>query len=339
MLSIIIPYCNEYPQIAFTVQSIVANCGLSPSEYEIITINNHVKKVTDQGFPEDKGSKYLDALISNESVINLKNIRYDVKLSHWGAKNAGVMLSSGETLLFLDAHVFTPYNLIGHMYQSFHEAFGSGPLVTAHMPLSYLNEPPGRELIYRARINVQAGVLHYVFHKAPYLEFPRVSPFGHFAEVPVMSSCGMMIRRKNFDVLQGWPSCLGIYGGGENYVNYAMAILGGKKYIFTGGAALYHYAEERGYRYERDDWLKNRMIATFLAGGEEWLIRCVDGMDTARKASRRTLIDLMEEVLYHPELESRRAHLAANQQVTPEEWIKQWQQMAPELIETVYGWV
>ena len=266
-LSVIIPYAQEHPQIAFTVQSIY--CELRDKcDFEIIVIDNHCDELQAQldkkGELRDRGGEYMKSLAGGSRPW-LKYLAYDTKLSHWQAKNLGVASSDGEFLWFVDSHCVPSCGSLIEMfdyYKDHHRELNG----TLHMPLAYMLEAPGRELIYKLVTNPKHGVVHYSFTKyrqpaAPY-------------QVPCMSTCGMMMSREIYDTLGGWPAELGIYGGGEHFINFTMAVLGKTINIYPC-KPLYHYAAPRGYHWNYIDYHRNRCIATFMFGGEEWARRYI----------------------------------------------------------------
>lgn len=273
-LSVIIPFCNEFPQAVFTIQAVLEELKIAHFSYEVIVIDNYCKEVGDQKLKDelcpfcmhpyevfrtqDKGGEFLSDKVKYHPGI-LKYIKYDQKLSHWNAKNAGVEASTGNVLLFLDAHVVPSQGSVRAMYNYYinHYEELNG---TLHLPLSYLLSKTGQELIYRIETDPSRGFYHYTFSSYRNLTMPYI--------VPCASTCGMMMHRELYDLLGGWPTELGIYGGGENFINYCLAVLGKNKWIMTTGP-LYHYASERGYYYNFDDFIRNRTIATYMFAGEE----------------------------------------------------------------------
>jgi glycosyltransferase involved in cell wall biosynthesis len=328
-LSIITPLVNEHPQIRFTLQSLASSLLSSGIEYEIIVINNYCEKVAEQGFPEDKGWDALTSLHQEKRTKGLVLATYTEKLSHWNAKNVGIKLARGDTLFFCDAHVLVGNDTLPRMYEYLHK--NTGPLDTVHLPIRYMNDREDRNLLYRMRVNPGQGLLHYVFHHMKVPEnIDRI-------EVPVMSTCGMMCRRQLMLDLDGWPGELGIYGGGENYINYVLSVLGGRKFIFREVEPIYHFAEKRQYHYEWEDWLRNRLIAIYLAGGTDWVQKCAQGIVFAKKAAPRVVDRLLDEVLSSSRLEARRASIAAKSKISLDEWVKSWEDT--QYYEEIEGWV
>jgi glycosyltransferase involved in cell wall biosynthesis len=287
-VSVIVPFVNEWPQLAFTLRSIAENFT-DWVDFEIVAVDNYCHEVHQQGKPPDrghdrwvsKGSKeslytehksgesqftegHIKAMVSQNTW--LKYVKYDTKLSHWNAKNEGVKVSDGSILLFLDAHVVPSYNILPRSALAFQTMIDEGQQFdTLHLPLTY-HVLENRRLSYKLIFDSKSGVAHYTFTR-----FDKSNQF-FIEEVPCMSTCGMFMSRALFDRLGGWPSGLGIYGGGENYINFVLSILGSKKYIYPHGA-LHHHGDSRGYSFNWEDYHRNRMIATYCFGGEEWLER------------------------------------------------------------------
>lgn len=317
MLSIIIPFCNEHPQVAFTIQTVLEELKQLDALFEIIAIDNYCKEVSEQKLndelcpfcmhpfevfrTQDKGGEYLQDKVKNNP--NLKYIKYDKKLSHWNAKNAGVSASKGDVLLFLDAHVVPSIGSIREMYDYYiqhYEALNG----TLHLPLSYLLSSKGQELIYNIDTDPSRGFYHYTFSGYKKMAEPY--------KVPCMSTCGMMMHRELYDLLGGWPSELGIYGGGENFINYSLAVLGKNKWIMTT-EPLYHYAESRGYFYNYDDFVRNRIIATYMFAGEDaahlFAKNCQGNIEILEKIYE----DAISKTQYHRKLIQDRQQLSINE--------------------------
>jgi len=259
-LSIIIPYCNEYPQIIFTVQNVINE--IEGIDAEVIAVANCCN-------PEDKSYEKLCASPFARRQHVLKSIKFDEKQGHWNAKNAGIEVAEGKRILFLDSHCILKKDSILEMMKT--------PCPgTLHMQISYMLD--SKRLIYSAR----PEQMHYTFAGAPQ---DKIEPYN----VPVMSTCGMMIERTTLDHIGKWNPELGIYGGGENYMMYKIATCGFPIQIHPK-AVVYHYAEKRGYSWNYDDHMRNQFIAAYCVGGEEWLKKLVD-MRKDRKNSNKEIID------------------------------------------------
>jgi len=241
-------------------------CELEQSDldWEIITIAN---KNTDKGY---------DRLIKTQTP-RIKALKYDDKLSHWCAKNYGILNSTGNVLFFIDSHCILAKNALVNMFKYYTEHYEelNG---TLHLPLTYMGELNGRELEYKLITNItdkngidstnsknSAHNMHYSFTRYKH----QKNTLHH--RVSCMSTCGMMISRELMvDKLGMWPSELGIYGGGENFVNFTLAVMNYYINVFTRPNVLHHFAEKRQYSWNYDNWIRNRIIASYMSGGAEW---------------------------------------------------------------------
>lgn len=318
-LSVIIPFCNEYPQVAFTVQAVLEELKQFTAPYEIVVVDNYCKEVSQQKVKDefcsfcmhpfeilrtsDKGGEFLKEKAKKNPHI--KYVEYRDKLSHWNAKNVGVKASTGNIFLFLDAHVVPSQGSIRDMFRYYVNNYTklNG---TLHLPLAYLLAGENQELIYSFLANPEKGFYHYTFssyrkEKTPY-------------EVACMSTCGMMISREIYNLLGGWPDSLHIYGGGENFLNFTLAVLDKKKWIMTTGP-LYHYASDRGYYYNYDSFIKNRMIATYLFAGEEAAHKFARNCQGSLGILERLFREAVDENIEHRKL------ILSRQQMTISEWM------------------
>lgn len=301
-LSVIIPFVNEWPQVVWTVRSI-ADELIGRVDFEIIAIDNYVKKEVNK--PQDKGGKYLHNVARGNKWLKVYD--YTDKLSHWNAKRYAIERSSSDFLFFSDGHCAIARDALYKaftLYRSSYKALNG----TLHLPLTY-QIMEWHKLIYKLVTDAKIGKVHYSFSSYRDSEAPY--------EVPCMSTCGMLMHRSIYDDLGGWPKSLGIYGGGENFINFVAATLGYKKWIMPGGP-LYHHGERRGYAYNYPNFIKNRMVANYLMGGKVWLALLVN----SARGHKQILNRIGSEVV--AECGEQRAMLKAKQKISIEDWILQW---------------
>ncbi len=265
-LSVIIPFVNEWPLIAATVANIAEELR-DRVDFEIIAIDNWCAQVAKQGRNPDRGHEHMHTVAKGHPW--LKVLKYEEKLSHWQAKNLGVRESSGKFLFFCDAHCIVSRDALACMlaYYREHSEELNG---TLHLPLTY-HLLEWRTLIYKLVARPEDGFFHYSFDQGGYKKRAAEANGATF-EVPCMSTCGMLMSREIYDELGGWPEGLGIYGGGENFINFTLAILGRKINIFPG-PPLRHHGERRGYSYNWQDMQRNRLLATMMFGGVKHMRR------------------------------------------------------------------
>ena len=307
-LSVIIPFCNEYPQILFTIRSIASDLENRGIDFEIIAVNNHCPQNEEKGREDDGGGNAVAACAKLHSW--LKYIHYTDKLSHWNAKRVAVARSKGSVLLFVDGHVsFTRDAVYGmwDFYTSNYERLNG----SLHLPLTY-KILESRKLIYK--LVVDEGK----FYNYSFTGFPgRTYPIDEVFEVPCMSCCGIMMSRQIYDCTGGWPEELGVYGGGENFMNYTLSVLGKKKWIYPFGTC-FHHGDKRGYEYWYDDYIRNRILAHYLFGGEQVARDFVSIAKGRPEVLNQLLDDVMQKTKAH------RSLIKSRQQIHITEWVKPW---------------
>jgi glycosyltransferase involved in cell wall biosynthesis len=300
-LSIIIPTANEWPQILFTLRSISEDLR-DRCDFEVIVVDNFCDELKAQSKTDDGTRDHLLACARGHKW--LKVLHYTDKLSHWQAKNMGVKASSGKHLMFIDAHCAIARDSIFEMQRYYRREYEwlNG---TLHLPLTY-HIMEYHKLIYKLAINYEAGDIHYTFSSFR----PSETPY----EVPAMSTCGMMMSREIYNKIGGWPAELGIYGGGENFINFTLAVLGMKKWIWPAGTC-FHHGSKRGYSWNGDDFTRNRCIANYMFGGEE----VAKNFITHRRGNRNVLDSIYADVMN--KCKGHREIIKRQQIMTIKEWI------------------
>jgi len=331
-LSVIIPFVNEDPLIQSTIQSIAQELQ-GRCDFEILAVDNYCVQVERQREPEveaaavklgvskevingvldhfknpfvkDKGGEVVKAC----SRINpwLKYVVYSDKLSHWQAKNYAVAKAEGDIFFFSDGHCIPSRNSIFDMFCHY-EKERSTLNGSLHLPVTYKLLEAHR-LIYKFVWNPDQGECAYSF--TPYRH--QEQPF----EVPCMSCCGVMIGREELAKLGGWPKELGIYGGGENFLNFTMAVLGMKKWIFPHGT-LFHHGDRRGYHWIYDDYVRNKIIAAYLYGGDDWAALFTKHAKGRSEVLQNMLTDVKIKCNDHRRL------IESQQVQTIHQWAKNW---------------
>jgi hypothetical protein len=311
-LAVVIPFVNEYPLICTTIREIVEELRGHVS-FEILAVDNWCEQVEAQGREPDRGHTLVESM--SKGIPELKVLRYPDRLSHWQAKRFAIEQTSAPFLFFCDAHVMVRRNALRNMfdYYSLHAEELDG---TLHLPLTYhiLEE---KRLIYSLRWLPEKAEVHYFFSEAKKDVDAWYNNPSY--EVPCMSTCGMMMTRKLYYEMGGWSEELGIYGGGENLMNFVLSVLGKKKWIFYDGL-MYHHGEKRGYDFNLWDYERNRIIATYLFGGEELAARFVEGREglPSKRQIYNTFRDVLDKCAKH------RAWIKERQVTTIEKWVEDW---------------
>jgi hypothetical protein len=126
-----------------------------------------------------------------------------------------------------------------------------------------------------------------------------------------------MMSRKVYDKLGGWPLELGIYGGGEHFLNYTLSVMDMDKWIFPD-ATLHHHGDARSYHYIYDDYIRNKIIAAYLYGGKEY----AHGFSKHTKGRPDVLEKIYQDVL--SKCINHRDHIKQHQKQTIHQWAEKW---------------
>jgi glycosyltransferase involved in cell wall biosynthesis len=302
--SIIIPACNEYPQVIFTIQNVIEEL-IGWCKFEVILVDN---------LSTDKTAKYFEGMKTwfvRKGVF--KYVRYDDKLSHWNAKNVGVKVSSGKYLLFLDAHCIVKRDSIRKMIEFLRSKEGIEKVGGVHGYICYILDS------HRLEYRVQTKFFGYQFCSA----CPPPDSNGRPYKVCVMSTCGMMSPRYAFDELGGWNTEFGIYAGGESYINWKQSTCGYPHWIHPE-SVIWHFADKRGYSWNHNDYVRNSFIAAYCVGGDEYLNQQVEARKS--KDNLKILQNMADDV--RQKCKEDRDFIASKQVMTLREYIESWQKSA-----------
>lgn len=338
-LSVIVPFCNEMPQVAFTTQALIEELD-GFCKYEIILIDNmshhHVEvKAGDRTYPtfsrnyfyNSETNKTMSTWFFRKGII--KHFIYDLKQGHWNAKNFGVSKASGEYLLFLDSHCIMKRDSLRKMltwYRKNRQTTWVGPngiqfkVGALHAYINYMLD--SRCLEYKPQRKT-FGYQFCTHQMEPYRDARGVRllrwPSAPYP-VCVMSTCGMMTPRSVIDELGAWNPEFGIYGGGESYINWKQSTCGYGHWIHPE-AWCWHFADKRGYSWNHRDFVRNSFIAAYVVGGEPYLLEQVE--ERCRKERRENIEEIAQEV--RDTCTKDREFVASKQVITFDDYMDWWE--------------
>lgn len=324
-VSAIIPFINETPQIVFTIQSLIEELT-GFCEFEIIAVDNmsHDSFMCEAGRMEDK--KFIPAPDGRKWPVRsrryfhgpkgqirtwffrkgiIKYIQYDDSLGHWQAKNKGIEVSTGKYLFFLDAHCIMKRDSVRKMIQFLRDR-PDEKIGGIHAYICYMLDSHPLEY------EVKAKFFGYRFCSAQ----KRTEPY----KVCVMSTCGMISPRSVIEELGGWSKELGIYGGGESYINWTQSTCGYPHWIHPE-ATCWHWADKRGYSWNHTDYMRNGMIAAYVVGDDKWLEQQIEAYQ--KKGNRDHVRNVGEDVRI--KCAEDRVLIKSKQTETFDEFIERWQ--------------
>lgn len=340
-LSVVLPFCNEGPNVVFTIQSVIEELE-GFCEFEILAIDNmsdwsiectvknermplmngkpRTYPIRSRSFFQGPPGSKNDGNFINTAFFRTKKVRYiqfDEKQGHWNAKNKGIEESTGKFLFFLDAHCIMKRDSLRHMIEFLRnppeEKIGG-----VHAYINYMLD--SRSLEYDPQKNKFFGY-RFCTHQSEYYKernngkWQRRFPTEPY-KVCVMSTCGMMSPRTVIEDLGGWHPEFGIYCGGEGYMNFKQSTCGYHHWIHPK-AWCWHWAEKRGYQWNHSDYVRNEQIAAYVCGGESALQAVVEGRKSS-PAVIRLAADVMEKCV------DERAFIKSRQVETLEGYFDRW---------------
>lgn len=240
-LSVIIPVRNEFKNLLWTLQML--QLELTGLRAEVVCVLNQAS---------DEEYERLVAYWPFQEG-HMKAIRYDETGSAWQARRAGVAAATGEQLLFLDSHVvIRPGTLVRALdYKRTFEG-------VLHLAVNYwLNHPHRTVFQYKWQPEKFWG------------RWTREVPQEPTYNILMSGFCGLMMQRTVYDRVGGLHPQLGIYGGGEPYLDLKVQRYG---YAIRCHPTLqlYHLTEKRGYSWNNDDLWRNFLLAASAVGGDKY---------------------------------------------------------------------
>lgn len=243
-LSVVIPTRNEFTNLKFTVQSLIDT--LDPAmddDYEIICGFN---------LADNKDFEYF-AKLWWTGAGRVKVLRYDEGPSCWQTRQRCAEKAQGDYIFWCDSHVIVRGDDLVRAIK-WHEGWKG----TLKFGLNYMLDAPFRTLYqYKWRPEKFWG------------DWSRELPSPPDYRIMASGTHGLIDRDVFFDI-GGLHSALGIYGGGEPYLDFKTHMFG-YEIRCKPEFQVWHLAEKRGYSWNQQDFWRNFMIASYAIGGDEAL--------------------------------------------------------------------
>ena len=259
VISVVIPARNEFPQIAFTVQSIINDLEtfLEPSEFEIIIVANCCNDTV----PVKRAlGGTVDYLMPRGVYWNrVLRIIYDPLAGNHSTRNHGAKLARGKYIFFSDAHMSYKRGFFKSMVETIDKIGG-----IVHGTIGWLGAyPAGQSMGYQYTMKLGEEI------KGTWNNNKLANtPFY----IPLQGHCCLGMLRKQFMDFDGYPAYHRCYGGGEFYLDIKWWLFGSNVSV-DPNAVGYHLCAPRAYTYNHDDYKFNVLGIGLAIGADAWAER------------------------------------------------------------------
>lgn len=277
LLSVIIPARNEFPNIVWTMHSIINTWeadGFDIKDLEIIIVNNTSDPWNDPKWdwtkPGDKGTvEYL--MPRGAYWSRVLRIHYDPIAGNHSARNSGAKIARGKYLMFSDGHM--AYKL-GTFKYGLETTEKTGGLV--HTGVAWAGAYP----IHDAGVGMGYTLKLGEDIKATWNNY-RLSN-DDFFYIPAQGHCSVFVNRKQFLDFGGYQSVHRVYGG-EFYINSKWWMFGSTVCV-EPRAIGFHLASSRGYSWNHDNYIENVLGNSYALSMDDWRERYyINCLRTGRK--------------------------------------------------------
>lgn len=280
LVSIVIPARNEFPNIVFTVQSIIHDLEtfLKPHEFEIIIVANCCN---DEVVPRKGTGGTVDYLFGRGAYWNrVIRVIYDPIAGNHSTRNYGAMLARGKYIFFSDAHMAYKVGYHQRMIRAIDETQG-----IVHGTIGWLGAyPPGVSMGYQYTMKLGEEI------KGTWNNYKLADDYFY---ISLQGHCCLGMLREQFLDFDGYPKHHRCYGGGEFYLDMKWWMFGSKVSV-DPQAIAYHLCAPRGYSYNyEEEYIHNVFLIGHSLGMDGWVERAY--LNWLIKHNKETLDRLWEE--------------------------------------------
>jgi GT2 family glycosyltransferase len=242
-VSVVVVSLNEGGSLRQTIENIVAT---TPADREIV--------VVDDG--SDDGSS--DFIAAGQHPVRL------FRTNHVGvarARNFGARRTTGEAVVFADAHIELPHGWWSAMLEAL-----ENPAVGAVAPsISVAGEPTRKGFGLR--------------FEGPNLEIEWLEQLGTTPyDVPILPGCCLAMRRTVFDATGGFDDGMIRSGGIDNELALRLWLLGYALRVVPQVTVLHAFRDEHPYPIFWRTVLYNKMRLAFVHFGPQRLVRVTEAL-------------------------------------------------------------
>ena len=280
LVSVIIPARNEFPQIVFTVQSIIHDLEtfLKPNQFEIIIVANCCD---DSLYPRKGTGGTVDYLFGRGAYWNrVIRVVYDPLAGNHSTRNYGAMLARGKYIFFSDAHMAYKVGYHQRMIRAIDETGG-----IVHGTIGWLGAyPPGVSMGYQYTMKLGEEI------KGTWNNYKLCDDYFY---IPLQGHCCLGMLRQQFLDFDGYPKYHRCYGGGEFYLDIKWWLFGSTVAV-DPQAIAYHLCAPRGYSYNyEEEYIHNVLMIGHCIDMWGWVERAY--INWSKSHSKEVMDRLWEE--------------------------------------------
>ena len=263
LISVVIPARNEFPQIVFTIYSIIADLEsfLTPQDFEIIVCVNcnndwyNIEK-------DRRGTQgTIDYLLGRSIYFNrILKVIYDPIAGNHSTRNKGAKMARGKYLFFSDAHMAYAPGFFKRMIRAIDETDG-----IVHGAIGWLGGYPPKDQDFGYQYTMKLGEEI----KGTWANYKLCDDYFY---IPLQGHCCLGVKRDQFLKFGGYPEFHRCYGGGEFYLDLKWWMFGSKVSV-DPQAKAYHLCSGRGYSYNYNDYISNVLAIGWAMGMDDWAER------------------------------------------------------------------
>jgi len=263
LVSVVVPARNEFPQIVFTIQSILNDLEsfLKPSEYEIILCAN----ACDDWHKCDPHKRAVLGTVEYMATMggySRRTIRYliDPIAANHTTRNRGVEMARGKYIFLSDAHMSYKPGYFKRMIQTIDETGGLVHSAIGWLGAFPVNKTNGMSYTIKLGEEIKGTWNNYAVSQ------------NDWFYIPAQGHCCLGFKRDQFLDFKGYPEYHRCYGGGEFYLDMKWWLFG-SKVVVEPRAIGYHLRSIRGYSYNYDDYIHNVLAIGIALGMDDWAER------------------------------------------------------------------
>ena len=307
IISVVIPARNEWPNLVFTIYSII-HCleadGFGEKDFEIIIVDNGSD---DDAYPR-RGVKGTISYLMPRGIYWSRVLRVikDPIFGNHTARNVGASIALGKYLFFSDAHMAYRPGFFKNMIKTIDESGG-----LFHGAINWLGAYPPHHSGTGFQYTIKLG------EEIKGTWNNRCVDTEKWFAIPSQGHCSVGVLREQFEKFGGYPGMIDpkahlcSYGGGEFFLDLKWWMFG--SCVVTHPKCIgYHLASERGYSYHHDDYIKNVMAIGYGLDMLDWRERAY--INWLRKGRKEVLDKLMENS--QAQMEKERDFVIANRKHT-----------------------